>query len=80
MPGKRGDNPMIYTVTAHRIVLPNSAGVSFRTGKIVTTPNANAGKHSVAVRLDDGRMAWGFADCAEDAEAAAILAAMEISA
>ena len=70
---------MTYTVTAHRIVPANSVGVSFRTGKIISTLNTNAGKHSIAVRLDDGRMAWGFADCAEAAEAAAVSAAMEIA-
>ena len=69
---------MSYTITARRVVPQSETVTSLILKKTITTQLANGGKTAICVKLNDGRMAWGFGDNDVEAEAAAVVGAMEI--
>jgi hypothetical protein len=69
---------MSYTVTTRRSIPASETHTSLILKKTVTTDLINGGKLAVCVKLQDGRMAWGFGTSETEAEAAAVVAAMSI--
>ena len=69
---------MSYTVTTRRTIPVSETHTSLILKKTVTTELVNGGKLAVCVKLQDGRMAWGFGTNDTEAESAAVVAAMSI--
>lgn len=69
---------MSYTVTTRRSIPAAETHTSLILKKAVTTELVNGGKSAVCVKLQDGRMAWGFGNDDAEAEFAAVIAAMGI--
>jgi hypothetical protein len=72
------NDTMNYTVTTRRSIPASETHTSLILKKTVTTDLVNGGKLAVCVKLQDGRMAWGFGISETEAEAAAVVAAMSI--
>lgn len=68
---------MSYKITSKKIVSEGNLNKTL-TGQTVWTPHQNAGSVAIAVKLKDGRMAWGFAATESEAETAAVQAALAI--
>jgi len=67
-----------YTITARRIVPITETSTSLVLRKTETIQLNNGGKIATCVKLDDGRMAWGFGDNDSESESDAVQAAMSI--
>ena len=61
---------MTYTVTTRRSIPASETHTSLILKKTVTTELVNGGKVAVCVKLQDGRMAWGFGTSDTEAESA----------
>jgi hypothetical protein len=69
---------MSYTITARRVIPQSETVTSMVLKRTVTTQLNNGGKTAICVKLNDGRTSWGFGNNDVEAEAAAVVAAMEI--
>ena len=67
-----------YVITARRVIPLTETNTSLVLRKTETIQLNNGGKTATCVKLDDGRMAWGFGDNDSESESDAVQAAMSI--